>query len=190
MMSENELRDIFRVRNPDVKRFTWRNKNPFIERRLDFFILSEGLQDSIKIMDIIPFVQSDHSVLKFKITSINERTRGPSSWKFNNSLVNDSNFVKQMKLKIPSFYQKSLELSDARSRWEYMKYKMREFSMTFSKQKAYQKKKRRLFLENRAKTLEIKLATSSDEEIVEQYNVAKNELESIYDYITEGIIPR
>ena len=47
MMSENELCDIFRVRNPDVKRFTWRNKNPFIQRRLAYFILSEGLQDSI-----------------------------------------------------------------------------------------------------------------------------------------------
>ena len=94
-----------------------------------------------------------------------------------------------MKLIIPSFYQESLELSDARGRWEYMKYKMREFSMIFSEQKAYQRKKRRLFLENRVKILEIKLATSLDDEIVE-YNVAKNELESIYDYITEGIILR
>ena len=100
MMSENELCDIFRVRNPDVKRFTWRNKDPFLQKTLDHFLLSEGLQDSIEIMDIIPSVQSDHSVLKLKITHINERTRGPSSWKFNNSSVNDSNFVEQMKLKI------------------------------------------------------------------------------------------
>ena len=46
--------------------------------------------------------------------------------------------------------------------------------MTFSKQKAYQRKKRRLYLENRVKTLEIKLAICSDDKIVEQYNVAKN----------------
>ena len=121
MMSENELCNISRVRNPEVKRFTWRNENQFIQGRLDYFILSEGLQDSIEIMDIIPSVQSDHSVLKLKISPINERTRGPSSWKFNNSLVHGSNFVEQMKLKIPSFYQESLELSDARGRWEYMK---------------------------------------------------------------------
>ena len=79
MMSENEPCDIFRVRNPDVKRFTWKNKNPLIQRRLDYFILSEGLQDPIEIMDIFPSVQSDYSVLKLKITPINERTRGPSS---------------------------------------------------------------------------------------------------------------
>ena len=77
VMSENELCDIFRVRNPDVKLFTWRNKNPLIQRRLDYFILNEDLQNSIEIIGIIPSVQSDHSVLKLKITPINERTRGP-----------------------------------------------------------------------------------------------------------------
>ena len=71
MMSENALCDIFRVRDPDVKRFTWRNKNPFIQRRLDYFIPSERLQDSIEIMDIIPSVQSDHFGLKLKIAPIN-----------------------------------------------------------------------------------------------------------------------
>ena len=107
---------------------------------------------------VIPSVQSGHSVLKLKITPINERNRGPSSWKCNNSSVNDSNFVEQMELKVPSFYQESLELSDARGRWEYMKYKISEFSMNFSKQKAYQRKKGQLILENRVKTLEIKLS--------------------------------
>ena len=67
---------------------------------------------------------------------------------------------------------------------------MREFSMIFSKQKTYQRKKKRLFLENWVKTLEIKLATSSDDGIVEQNNAANNKLESIYDYITEDIILR
>ena len=97
IMSENELCDIFQVRNPDVKRFTWKNKNPFVQRRLNYFILSEHLQDSIKIMDIIPSVQSDHSVLKLRITPINERTRGPSSWKFNNLMCWELLITKRLK---------------------------------------------------------------------------------------------
>ena len=35
MMSENDLCDIFRTRNPDSRRFTWRRKTPFLQRRLD-----------------------------------------------------------------------------------------------------------------------------------------------------------
>ena len=37
VMSEIDLCDIYRVRNPDSRRFTWRRKSPFKQRRLDFF---------------------------------------------------------------------------------------------------------------------------------------------------------
>ena len=37
MMSENDLCGIYRMRNPEEKRFTWRRKTPFKQRRLDFF---------------------------------------------------------------------------------------------------------------------------------------------------------
>ena len=35
---ENDLCDIFRVRCPNEKRFTWRRKNPFKQRYLDYFL--------------------------------------------------------------------------------------------------------------------------------------------------------
>ena len=34
IMSERDLCDLFRVRNPDTRRFTWRCKNSFLQRRL------------------------------------------------------------------------------------------------------------------------------------------------------------
>ena len=37
VMSEIDLCDIYRVRNPDSKHFTWRRKSPFKQRRLIFF---------------------------------------------------------------------------------------------------------------------------------------------------------
>ena len=37
MMSENDLCDIYRIRNSQEERFTWRRKTPFKQRRLDFF---------------------------------------------------------------------------------------------------------------------------------------------------------
>ena len=39
MMSENDLCDIFRVRNPDMKHDTWRRKTPFKQRRLNYFLI-------------------------------------------------------------------------------------------------------------------------------------------------------
>ena len=53
MMSENDLCDIYRIRNPEAKRFTWRRKSPFKERRLDCFLVSDTLQENIKAVGII-----------------------------------------------------------------------------------------------------------------------------------------
>jgi len=35
-----ELSDIWRRRNPDIERFTWRNKSRKIQVRLDFFLIN------------------------------------------------------------------------------------------------------------------------------------------------------
>ena len=66
-MSENDLCDIFRVRNPEMKRYTWRRNTPFKQHRLDYFIVSDQLQDQIDHVDIIPSIQSYHSTLKLKV---------------------------------------------------------------------------------------------------------------------------
>ena len=47
-MLKNDLSDIRRVRNPLTKRYTWRQKHPLIQRRLDFWLTSNSLQDDIE----------------------------------------------------------------------------------------------------------------------------------------------
>ena len=63
-MLQFDLCDIFRVRHPNEKQFTWRQKNPFKQRRFDHFLISDNLQDLVEYVNIIPSVQSDHSALK------------------------------------------------------------------------------------------------------------------------------
>ena len=36
---DHDLIDIWRIRHPDKKRFTWRQRNPFIQRRLDHWLI-------------------------------------------------------------------------------------------------------------------------------------------------------
>ena len=63
MMSENNLCDISRVHNPEMKCCTWHRKEPFIQRGFDHFLISDQLQDQIDQVDTIPSIQSDHSTL-------------------------------------------------------------------------------------------------------------------------------
>lgn len=57
----NDLIDTWRIRNPNVKRFPWRQKTPVIQRRLDFWLVSNGMQEDIDNVDVIPLLKSDHS---------------------------------------------------------------------------------------------------------------------------------
>ena len=77
IMSENDLCDIFRVRNPEMKRYTWRRKTPFKQRRLDYFLVSDHLQDQIDHVNIISSIQSDHSTLKLKVCGTKHSLKGP-----------------------------------------------------------------------------------------------------------------
>ena len=43
----HDLVDIWRIGNPNTKKFTWRQKTPFVQRRLNFWLVSDSLQDEI-----------------------------------------------------------------------------------------------------------------------------------------------
>ena len=176
--------------NPGKPRFTWRRKNSFTQRRLDYFLSCDSLQDSVSSISISPSVQSDHSTIVLKISPVKEHIKGASCWKFNNSLLNDKDFVSQMKIKIPEFYQEATELSNPNARWDYVKYQILQFSLKISKEKAKQRKAKRIGLESRIKELESSISIQSDSTLINEYNECKQELEILYDYITQGIILR
>ena len=41
------LIDVFRVRNKTTKRFTWRRYNPYVQSRLDFWLITESLRNDV-----------------------------------------------------------------------------------------------------------------------------------------------
>ena len=47
------LCDVWRIRNPDSRRFTYRSKSPFLQRRLDYFFISDSIQEGVDQVDIL-----------------------------------------------------------------------------------------------------------------------------------------
>ena len=105
IMLDLDLCDIWRVRNPDAKKFTWSGKaqgrssspNITIYRRLDYFLISDELQSYAEQVNIIPTPSTDHSAVTLRIKSLPGVKNGPSFWKFNNSLINDNNYIRETK---------------------------------------------------------------------------------------------
>ena len=96
-MMENDLVDIWRIRNPDNKKFTWRPKNPIIQRRLDYWFIRDILQEDVVKSEILTSINTDHLAITLEIHSLDDQQRGPSYWKFNNSLLEDPVFVQSLR---------------------------------------------------------------------------------------------
>ena len=78
-----DLLDIWHVRNPVCKRFSWRQKNPFLQRTLPCCLLSDSYQEEVERTDIIPSLNSYHSAIVLYFNSVEVQKHGSSYWKFN-----------------------------------------------------------------------------------------------------------
>ena len=185
-----DLVDIWRIRNTDKKQYTWRQKRPLIQRRLDYWLISDCLQDIIEHTDIIPSIKSDHSAITLQINSIEDQVRGPSHWCFNSSLLNDENYVELITAKYGKWIQEFADVQDKRLLWDLIKYKIRQFTISYSKGKAKERRNKFQDVENRLKENEKLCAENPTEENIEALEELKIEYNSLYDYFTQGNIIR
>ena len=84
-----------------------------IQCRLDYFFISKDMESSIKDVEILPNIFSDHSAITLSMSSVVTETKsGPGFWTFNNiSLLTDENYLQMIK-QIPEFASKYQELTD------------------------------------------------------------------------------
>ena len=69
IMLNYDLVDIWRIRNPNSKKFSWRQKSPIIQRRLDYWLISDLLQDDVANVDIVTAIRTDHRAITLEIDS-------------------------------------------------------------------------------------------------------------------------
>ena len=101
-MNLHDLSDIWSHRNPDVERFTWRNKSRKIQFRLNFFLISKDLSSEVQSCSKVNSPESDHSAITLHLKSENlMQPKGPGFWKFNNCLLEDGEYVDKLREEIP-----------------------------------------------------------------------------------------
>ena len=140
LMEDLELVDIWRVKNPTFRQFTWKCKTALKMRRLDFFLIADTLQSSVSLCEILNPLESDHSPVKIGFKSP-YTVKGLGYWKFNNSLLDDNNFVQNMKQVINEIIPLMDNYNDPRIGWEYLKFKMREYARDIAIKNAKERKK-------------------------------------------------
>ena len=178
--------DIWRIRNTKVKQFTFtqQHSSGFIQRRLDYFFISNVLQEFASTTDILTPISTDHSPVLFSLSKEKGNIRSKGFWKFNSSLIKDQNYINEMKDLTRNFNTK-IDFDFRRQlKWELLKYEICKFTIHYTKGPAKERKQKNSNLESELKKLEISL---DDANKVGKYNSVKNELDPIHDHIAEGI---
>ena len=191
LQEELDLVDIWRVKNPTKKSFTWSQTSPLIFCRLDFWLISNSLHDLVKTADIIPAVRTDHAAISLKLVNTLNDLKGPGFWKLNCSLLDDEDYVKDIEERIPVWLAEGRdELSESRSVWDWLKYNIRIHSIQYSKRKARERNEREKILQEKytkAKNIFEADPTDLNATIL---NAAKDTLELFYKEKVKRIIIR
>ena len=124
------LCEIWRIRNPKTKIFTFRQKyvSGLSQRRLDCIYISNSMQVSIKNTDVSASLLTDLSPITFSCFKNEESNRGRGLWKFNNSLIENEEYVLQMKKFILDTLNELFteNILDDQVKWEYLRYNIRK----------------------------------------------------------------
>lgn len=189
LMNVFDLVDVWRERNPFKSDFTWSsNTISGIHCRLDCFLISRHLLQLISNCYISPGLHSDHSLVILNIHCSSEM-RGPRYWKLNNSLLQDSIYVDQITRLLHSELNDVNDLNPS-AKWEFIKYKVRMATTSYSKLKAKQHRHYERNLLNKISQLERSYYELGSVETLRNLKETRSELESLYHKMLDGIIVR
>ena len=88
------LTDVWRDRNPGVRRYTWRNKNH--ASRIDNMLISQGLDNMVKNCTYLQGILTDHSAAYIAI-QCNNNERGTGYWKMNTRLLDRQDCIDEIR---------------------------------------------------------------------------------------------
>ena len=86
--------------------------------------------------EILLAIRTDHAAITLALGEIGEM-KGPGIWKMNVSLLDDENYLNQLRINIPKLkLEGENEMFGKRSVWDWIKYNIRSHTISYSNQKA------------------------------------------------------
>ena len=182
--------DIWRVNHSTTKSYTspaWSQNSPMILCCLDYWLISNSLQDSVKVTSIIPAIKTDHAATSLEFNISSEHIKGPGYWKMNCSLLDDDNYIREVTAKLPVWMAESRSgLSDNRSIWDWIKFNIRTHAVQHSKRKARERKEKENILQKEFTVAKQKFESDPTDENAVNFNSAKDKLELFYEKNSKG----
>lgn len=186
----NNLVDIWRTIHPNEKFFTWHRGDK--RTRLDYIFCSDHLLNFTEYCNILPGIQSDHSLLKLSLKSGNTQNKGKGFWKFNASLLYDTVYVENIKRIINNVAHIHNDTVDKGAVWEFIKLEIRSYTIPYCIEKAKQRNVRERELNKKYEKLYgvVNSDATLDETTIQNFYDTKSQLENLERERSKGIILR
>ena len=165
-------------------------KNPVVQRRLDFWLITSSIQEEVENVGIIPAIRTDHSAISMHINGIEETGRDPSFWQFNSSLLEDDDYIKLVTDRCNIWLEEGKDIQDPTVFWDFTKYKIRYETISYSKQKAKNRKEKLSVLEQKIKKCTANCDEQPNPANVNELEILQTEHDRQYEYIAQGAIIR
>ena len=175
------LLDIWRLKNPIAKRYTFRQRHPLIQSRLDYFMISNCKTDLVDKAQILTSFCSDHSCIALNLFHYQNRT-GLGYWKFNASLTSDSEYITQLNQLLDEWLTEYEFIIDKRLTWDLLKYEIRKFPCKYCAKKKLDQRAEEQLLHSRLEDLETELGITSDSNISNEYYTCKERLRELEEH--------
>jgi len=94
-MNMLDLVDMQRERHLNVNKFSYSSKALNLKSRIDF-LLAKELKKYVSKVDIQTSLAPDHSLIYLSLNLPEETPRGPGFWKFNNTLLEDNEYIEKI----------------------------------------------------------------------------------------------
>ena len=167
--------DIWRVKNPERKSFTWSQNSPMIFCRLDYLLISNTLHD------IIPSIKTDHAAISMELVNDSSDIKGPGLWKMNCCILDDEDYVNDITENIPLWLAEGRkDLSDRRSIWDWYK-SIRAHTIQLSKRKARERNEREQNLQEEYAKVKCIFEIDPNDRNANTLNLAEDALELFYE---------
>lgn len=174
LLNDFQLEDIWSVKNPASTRGTF-HRNHY-SARLDYWFVPTEQANGKSTIEITPHPLLDHSMLTLCVDlSVNQR--GPGIWKFNNNLLKDDNFNAGLAEEIGQALQEPID--NPNIKWEWVKHKIREFTIKFTIKRNRERKHLTKNLQERLESLAQDFDLVGSPDVISEVVSIKRELREI-----------
>ena len=133
-----------------------------LKSRINLFLIAQSLKLYIRTAVIRSLIAPDHKAIYLSVEINDAFHCGPGTWKFNNQLLEDENYVQLITECLPRILAKYQEVESHQLLWELIKMEFHAETITYSKAKHRELKNSETYLQEKLDALDNEICHGRD----------------------------